>query len=368
MNKILFGVLLTCLSTFSNSFQLKEVVTELEQPTDLLFLADNNQQLLVTEKTGRLLLINLTNNIQTPVHTFDVITDSELGLLGITLHPNFETNGFLFANYNPAEGERRTRISRFTLTINQQSVSLSNEKIIIEVEQPYRNHNAGQIAFGPDGYLYIGMGDGGSGGDPKGHGQNLQTLLGTMLRVDINTDDNTPYSIPAGNPFVNHSKARDEIWAYGIRNPWRFTFHNDTLILADVGQSKLEEVNIIQKGKNYGWKIMEGTECYKGKNKEKLQNCDKSQFEAPLITYGREDGLSITGGKVYTKGSMESLTNRYVYADFILGNIWSAKFPSFEDNRLELASGLNISAFTLDLKGELYLADYANGKIHLAVE
>lgn len=367
MNKILFGVLLTCLSTFSNSFQLKTVVTELEQPTDLLFLADN-QQLLVAEKTGRLLLVDLTNTTQTPVHTFDVLTDSELGLLGITLHPSFETNGFLFVNYNPKEGERRTRISRFTLNINQQEASLSDEKIILEVEQPYKNHNAGQVAFGPDGYLYIGMGDGGAGGDPKGHGQNLQTLLGTMLRLDINTDDNTPYSVPIDNPFINNDKARDEIWAYGIRNPWRFTFYKEILILADVGQNKLEEVNIIQKGKNYGWKIMEGDECYKGKNKDKLKNCDKNQFEAPKITYGREDGLSITGGKVYTKGSIESLTNRYVYADFILGNIWSAKFPSFEDSRLELASGLNVSAFALDAKGELYLADYANGKIHLVVE
>ncbi|MGJ8682303.1 PQQ-dependent sugar dehydrogenase, partial [Paraglaciecola sp.] len=355
-------VLLLCLPTFVFSFELKEVVGELEQPTDLLFLPD--ERLLVAEKTGRLVLVDSINSGLSAVHTFEVVTDSELGLLGITLHPDFENNHYIFVNYNPEEGDRRTRISRFTMHVKQTEASLSNEKVILEVEQPYKNHNAGQIAFGPDGYLYIGMGDGGSGGDPKGHGQNLDTLLGTMLRIDVNTSDDVPYLVPNTNPFVNNAQAKDEIWAYGIRNPWRFTFHNDYLVLADVGQNTLEEVNLIEKGKNYGWKIMEGDICFKNKK----QNCDKSQLELPKITYGREDGMSITGGKVYTQGSIKKLVNRYVYADFILGNIWSVEFPSFTNNRLEIDTDINVSAFALDKKGELFLADYANGKIHKVVE
>ncbi|MCF2950061.1 PQQ-dependent sugar dehydrogenase [Paraglaciecola aquimarina] len=362
MKKFIILVLLVCLPVFVYSFQLKEVVSELEQPTDLLFLSE--QQLLVAEKTGRLVLVDLTKKSQKDVHNFEVLTDSELGLLGITLHPNFQQNQFIFVNYNPKEGERRTRISRFTLNNLQGAPSLSNEKVILEVEQPYKNHDAGQIAFGPDGFLYIGMGDGGSGGDPKGHGQNLKTLLGTVLRVDIDAADNIPYLIPATNPFINNSEAKDEIWAYGIRNPWRFTFHEETLILADVGQNKLEEVNVITKGKNYGWKVMEGNECFK----DKKQSCDKSQYEAPKITYGRDQGQSITGGKVYTKGHIKSLASRYIYADFITGKIWSAKYPEFTDNKLEIDTDINVSAFGLDIQGELYLADYANGKIHQIVE
>ncbi|MDU0354936.1 PQQ-dependent sugar dehydrogenase [Paraglaciecola aquimarina] len=180
-----------------------------------------------------------------------------------------------------------------------------------------------------------------------------------MLRLNVDTANDVPYSIPKDNPFVNNAAALDEIWAYGIRNPWRFTFHQGALIVADVGQSKLEEVNIVEKGGNYGWKIMEGDTCFK----DEKQSCDKSQFVAPKLTYPRKDGMSITGGKVYTQGSVKGLANRYVYADFILGNIWSVEYPSFQDNRLELASGLNVSAFALDAAGELYLADFANGKI-----
>ena len=363
MKKFIGFIIFSCFCAASYGLQLQQVVSDLAQPTDFLFLK-GDKQLLVAEKAGRLVLVDLSDNSQHTVHKFDVLSRSELGLLGIALHPEFQTNHYLFVNYTPKSGERRTQISRFTVNIQPQKMSLSHEKVILEVEQPYNNHNAGQIAFGPDGYLYIGMGDGGAGGDPKGHGQNQQTLLGTMLRVDIDTPDNVPYTIPADNPFIGDANARDEIWAYGLRNPWRFTFHNSVLILADVGQNQLEEVNVIQKGKNYGWKIMEGNSCYK----DKKQRCNKSQFEAPKLTYGRDLGLSITGGKVYTQGRVKALLNRYVYADYVTGNIWSVKYPSFEDNKLELASDLNISAFGLNSQGELFLADFGNGRINMLVE
>ncbi|WP_158969755.1 sorbosone dehydrogenase family protein [Paraglaciecola sp. L3A3] len=359
MKKLFACALLICCSRFSYGFELQSVLTEIEQPTDLLFLPDSKQELLIAEKNGGLLLANLEDQSHNTIYTFDVRTKSEMGLLGLTLHPDFKSNGYLFVNYNPKEGKRRTRISRFRLTLLEHKGSLDNEKVILEVEQPYGNHNAGQLAFGPDGYLYVGMGDGGSGGDPKGHGQNRQTLLGTMLRLDINTPDNVPYQIPSDNPFINDKGSLDEIWAYGIRNPWRFTFYGDSLILADVGQNELEEVNIIHKGKNYGWKIMEGNKCFK----DKKQSCDKSQFEPPLLTYGRDDGQSITGGVVYSKGSVKSLVNRYVYADYISGKIWSVNYPSFGDNQLEVDTNIFISSFALDNTGELYFTDFATGKI-----
>jgi glucose/arabinose dehydrogenase len=285
-----------------------------------------------------------------------------MGLLGLAFHPYYSDNKFIFVNYFPEDDERRTRISRFTLTENKNRYTLTNEKIIIEISQPYRNHNGGQIAFGADGYFYIGMGDGGSGGDPKGHGQNTKTLLGNMLRIDVNTPDDKPYSIPLDNPFVKDQNFKPEIWAYGLRNPWRFSFNEDVLIVADVGQNKVEEVTIVEKGQNLGWNIMEAHLCFKPK-----KNCDTTGLTLPHIHYGRDQGQSITGGYVYNGKLNTELKNHYIYADFLSGNIWGVNYPTLSSPIKLMSNQGNLSTFALDASGEIYVAGYAKGIIYQIV-
>ncbi|WP_083690061.1 PQQ-dependent sugar dehydrogenase [Colwellia sp. UCD-KL20] len=361
MKLSIFMLLLTSFAT--QAVQLKEVITGIEQPTDVKFFPDSNIELLVAEKKGKLIFTDLlTKKIHT-VHEFAVKSDIEMGLLGLVFHPDYSKNNFLFINYFPKEGKRRTRVSRFTLNKNAENYSLSNEKIILEIQQPYQNHNGGQLVFGPDKYLYIGMGDGGSAGDPKGHGQNTKTLLGNMLRIDINTNDSLPYAIPTDNPFIDKADFRPEIWAYGLRNPWRFSFAGDTLIVADVGQSMIEEVSVVEKGQNLGWNTMEGNKCFKPK-----KDCDQTGLTLPKVTYTHKDGLSITGGYVYTGTLIPDLHNHYIYADFILGGVWATSFPEFSTPiKLFDATGINLSTFALNSKGEIYTADYASGNIYQLV-
>jgi len=357
-----FIVIALFLSFVTQAVQLKEVVTDLEQPVEIKFFPGSSANLLIAEKTGKLIFTNLTKNKKQTVHEFAVKSDSEMGLLGLAFDPNYAKNKFLFINYFPKEGERRTRVSRFTLNTDNEKYNLSNEKIILEVNQPYQNHNGGQIAFGPDGYLYIGMGDGGSGGDPKGHGQNTQTLLGAMLRLDVNTANDVPYAIPQDNPFVNNANYKPEIWAYGLRNPWRFSFSGNTLIVADVGQNKYEEVSVLEKGQNMGWNILEGSHCFEPK-----ENCNTSNLVQPKIEYGRDEGQSITGGYVYTGKLLSNLKNHYIYADFLSGNIWSADFPKFTKVTKLMSKQGNPAAFTLDSQGEIYVTTYAKGIVYQLV-
>jgi glucose/arabinose dehydrogenase len=350
------------LSFASQATQLKEVVTDLEQPVDIKFFPKSNNQLLVAGKTGQLTYTNLLTNNHYLVHKFSVKSGSEMGLLGLAFHPSYADNQFIFVNYFPKKGERQTRISRFSLLKSAETYQLSNEKVILEIDQPYRNHNGGQIAFGPDGYLYIGMGDGGSGGDPKGHGQNTKTLLGNMLRIDINTPDNIPYAIPQNNPFIKHANFKPEIWAYGLRNPWRFSFNNEDLIAADVGQHKYEEISIIKKGQNMGWNIMEATHCFKPK-----YNCDTQGLSQPRFEYGRDKGQSITGGYVY-KGSLNTnLKGKYIFGDFVSGNIWSVNYPEFTSPINILSKQGNLSTFAIDSQGEIYVAEYGKGIVYQIV-
>ena len=233
------------------------------------------------------------------------------------------------------------------------------------MEQPYANHNGGQILFGPDGFLYVGLGDGGSAGDPKGHGQNTGTLLGTILRLDVSSLDAVgSYAIPADNPFVGVEGARPEIWAYGLRNPWRFTFDSETgdLWAADVGQNALEEVDLVRAGLNYGWKIMEGDECFS-------RSCDTRGLELPITVYGRDDGCSITGGYVYRGGRLPSLYGAYVYGDYCSGKIWALRYDgSRVTESIQLAdTSLRISSFAEDADGELYILDL-EGEIYRFAE
>ncbi len=217
---------------------------------------------------------------------------NEMGLLGLAFHPNFTNNGYFFVDYT-ASSPSRTVISRFKIL--NDTVDTSDELIILEVAQPYSNHNGGQIRFGPDGYLYIALGDGGAGGDPQNNGQDRSTLLGSILRINIDkTTSSTNYDIPTDNPFVNNTSGyKEEIFAYGLRNPWRFSFDNSTLWAGDVGQNSIEEIDIVESGKNYGWNVMEGSNCYN------TNTCNDTDLVYPVYEYSHSFGFSITGGFVY---------------------------------------------------------------------
>ena len=231
--------------------------------------------------------------------------------------------------------------------------------VLLEFDQPFSNHNGGQISFGPDVYLYIAVGDGGSGGDPKGNGQNRKTLLGSILRIDVNKQSGSKnYSIPEDNPFANTSLGfREEIYAYGLRNPWRFSFDsaNGQLWVGDVGQNKYEEVDIIKKGGNYGWNTMEGFHCFKP------ANCDQEGLELPIWEYDRSKGdISITGGFVYHGPSLSQLEGLYIYADYVSGRIWAldSRDPKNPINTELLDADFPISAFGIDQNQELFICGF----------
>jgi glucose/arabinose dehydrogenase len=253
-------------------------------------------------------------------------------------------------------------LSRFSLDQeNTEVADPESEVIIMEVEQPYSNHNAGQLAFGPDGYLYVALGDGGSAGDPLGNGQNLTTLLGSILRIDVNgLSGPGDYGIPADNPFVGVEGAREEIWAYGLRNPWRFSFDLQTGLLwaGDVGQSSWEEIDIITKGANYGWNIMEGSHCY-----SPATGCNQSELTLPVVEYDHSQGCSVTGGYVYRGDQIASFQGYYIYGDYCSGNIWALAYDGsvVTENILLVDSGLSITSFGEDLAGNLYILDRQGG-------
>lgn len=288
---------------------------------------------------------------------------NEMGLLGLALAPDFDDTGVFYVNYT-ASGPPRTVVSRFSLLGDGAVADPDSEEVILEVPQPYPNHNGGQITFGSDGYLYIGLGDGGSARDPENNAQNLGVLLGSVLRIDV---DGAPYSIPSDNPFVGQEGARGEIWAYGLRNPWRFSFDRgtDDLWLADVGQQSLEEVNVIVPGANYGWRRMEGSQCLGSGN-----FCDSTGLTPPIFEYPSSGAAhcSITGGFVYKGAGIPALRGVYVYADYCSGVIWGLRgSQAGVTEHLEIASaGFSISSFAQDNDGELYVIEYG-GAIHKLV-
>lgn len=337
-----------------------------DRPVALVFPNDGTSRGFVVEQPGQIKLLDRDRDAAAFLDIRDRVSDrgEEEGLLGLAFDPDFVSNGFFYLYYS-ASGPRRSVISRFSVPTWDSAADVNSEKVILEVEQPYSNHNGGQIVFGPDGFLYVGLGDGGSAGDPKGHGQNTGTLLGTILRLDVSTLDSTgSYAIPADNPFVGVEGARPEIWAYGLRNPWRFTFDSETgdLWAADVGQNALEEVNLVRAGLNYGWKIMEGDECYS-------RSCDTRGLELPVTVYGRDDGCSITGGYVYRGTRLLSLYGAYVYGDFCSGRTWALRYGgSRVTESIQLAdTRIRISSFAEDADGELYILDLG-GEIYKFVE
>ena len=293
---------------------------------------------------------------------------NEEGLLGLAFDPAYESNGYFYVYYSAAN-PRRSVVSRFSVDPGDPDrADPSSEVEILAVPQPYSNHNGGHVVFGPDGYLYVGLGDGGSANDPRGNGQDRTTLLGTIIRIDVSTLDSIGrYSIPPGNPFAGEGGGvRPEIWAYGLRNPWRFNFDPATgdLWAADVGQNAWEEVDLIRPGANYGWNVMEGAHCTPRRGLTGLlrsaDDCDRAGLELPVVEYGRDDGCSITGGYVYRGGRLPSLAGAYVYGDFCSGRIWAlrAEGGAVVEHRLLVDSSLSLSAFGENPAGELFMLSF----------
>ncbi|MDP2300192.1 MAG: PQQ-dependent sugar dehydrogenase, partial [Actinomycetota bacterium] len=293
-----------------------------------------------------------------------VSTESEQGLLGIAFSPSFAEDGVFVASYTRADGT--SVLSRFL--VSGETADPASEQVLLTQAQPFKNHNGGMIAFGPDGYLYYGLGDGGSGGDPQGNGQDLSTLLGTIMRLDVLRDGDmsatTPYGIPDDNPFVGRSDARPEIWAWGLRNPWRFSFDSQTgdLWIGDVGQSAWEEIDFQPAdsagGENYGWNLLEGTHPYPPDAAMRA-----GDFTAPIVEYDRDAGKSVTGGYVYRGTAIPGLAGTYLYGDFVDGRIWALvrTEDGTVENRLLAQTHFQISSFGEDDMGELYVVDFAGG-------
>lgn len=341
-----------------------------QRPVDLTAPTDGTNRIFVVEQEGLISVFENNENVENKTLFLDIKSrvddnNNEEGLLGLAFHPDYKNNGYFYVNYTVSSSE--TVISRFKVSASDPNkADPGSELILLRFDQPYGNHNGGQVAFGPDGYLYISTGDGGSGGDPKRNGQNPKTLLGAILRIDVdNPAANKNYGIPADNPFADGQNGRPEVYAFGLRNPWRFSFDKETgrLWVGDVGQNAYEEIDIVEKGKNYGWNQMEGLHTYNsGQN--------SSDYVAPVLEIPQSTGdKSITGGYVYRGEASPDLTGQYIFADYVSGRIYGLKEQpdgSFQNKTL-LDTRLNISSFGLDENRELYLCAF-DGKIYKLVQ
>ncbi len=344
-------------------------------PVDLQHAGDGSDRLFIVRQAGFISVVQNSPSASSSKTFLDidsaVQSGGELGLLGLAFHPSYESNGYFFVNYT-SPSPLRTVVSRFSVSAsNPDSADRWSELVLLEFEQPFNNHNGGQLAFGPDGYLYVATGDGGSGGDPLNNAQDRSTLLGKILRINVDVPvDTFNYSIPADNPFAgNIDGYREEIFAWGFRNPWRFSF--DALTgrpwVGDVGQGDWEEVDILVNGGNYGWRLKEGTHCY-----DPSAGCDTIPgLIDPVWEYdhGSTGGCSITGGYVYRGSDIPSLQGKYLYGDYCTGRIWSldSTGPGVWTNALVLDSTRNISSFGIDRQNEIYLCSAGDGKIYRLV-
>jgi glucose/arabinose dehydrogenase len=341
---------------------------QFSQPLFLTYPPDGSNRLFIVEQGGRILWIeNDPDETRTDV-ALD-ISDKvrrqhmEEGLLGFAFHPNLKSTKKVYLHYS-ASNPRHNVLSEWTMNAALSKIDPQSEKIILEVEQPYGNHNGGMIAFGPDGMLYVSLGDGGGAGDPHDNAQNKNTLLGKILRIDVNrTDAGRAYAIPADNPFVHEKDSRAEIWAYGLRNVWRFSFDraSGTLWAGDVGQDSWEEIDTIDKGFNYGWNAREGKHAFIDLRKKPVP---QGPFREPLWDYGHTEGQSITGGYLYHGKKWPELTGTYIYGDFMSRRIWGFKMENNQAVNKLLARGSHISSFGEDKDGELYFASLYDGRIY----
>ncbi len=334
---------------------LEEVAAGLNSPV-YLTAPPGDARLFVVEQGGR---VRIIENGQVLGGSFldigaNITSGGERGLLSLAFHPDYGTNGYFYVNYTDLGGD--TRVERYTVSGNPNLADAQSAKLLLTLAQPFSNHNGGLVTFGPDGMLYIGMGDGGDAGDPLDHGQNTNTLLGVLLRIDVDGGD--PYAIPADNPFVGQGGARGEIWAYGLRNPWRFSFDaaGGMLYIADVGQNAWEEVNAVsstEAGVNYGWRLMEGTRCFNPST-----NCDQTGLELPVLEYPHSQGCSVIGGHVYRGSALPLLRGHYFYGDYCAGSIRSFQLENGEatdEATWDVGSIGRILSFGVDASSEVYV-------------
>ena len=347
--------------------KLQQVAAGLDFPLYLTAPPGDNTRLFVVEKTGRIRIVKDGSVVPTPfldLHA-KVSNGSEQGLLGLAFPPDYAANPRFVVNYTNTSGD--TRVSQFRVSANPDVADATSEQVLFAIAQPFSNHNGGMVTFGPDGKLYFGMGDGGSGGDPNGNGQNRNTLLAKLLRVDVSASGQV--SIPGDNPFAGQSGVRQEIWSYGLRNPWRFSFDRQThdLYIADVGQNAHEEIDVATsasqfgKGLDYGWNRMEGLACY-----SPASGCDQSGLTLPLLDYDHSQGCSVTGGYVYRGTAAPAASGLYFYADYCEGWVRSFRLSNgtAADRRdwPSLRPGGQITSFGEDARGELYVM-ISSGKV-----
>ena len=343
------------------------IASGLERPLGLVDARDGSGRLFIVEQAGLIRIWQAGELLPEPFLDLreQVACCGEMGLLGLAFHPAYSQNGYFYVNYTyQRDRELYSRIARFQVSAEANLADPQSELAVLEVQQPYENHNGGALAFGPDGYLYIALGDGGSGGDPLGNGQSLTTLLGKLLRIDV--DGGEPYAIPASNPFAAGGGLL-EIWAYGLRNPWRFTFDPLTgdLYIGDVGQGDWEEIDFLPAGSpggvNFGWNAYEGTHAYGGVLTE------GGELVFPVAEYGHDVGNSVTGGVVYRGTLLSEWYGVYVYGDFGRGRVWGlVRQPDGAwQNGLLFETGSLISSFGQDASGEVYLVDYGGFLLRL---
>lgn len=329
-----------------------------EQPVFML-QSPGGDEWYVVERGGRVTVLKADGSGRRTLLDLHGKVDAgpmEAGLLGMAFHPRFADNGRLFLSYTRDGSPLISVLAEYHSLDSGRSIDPDSERVLLETAQPYRNHNGGHIAFGPDGYLYYGLGDGGSGGDPRDNGQNPNTLLGVLLRLDV--DGKRPYAIPADNPFAKGG-GRGEIYAWGLRNPWRWSFdrQNGNLWLGDVGQDQWEEIDLVRAGDNLGWNRWEGLHCYR-------RGCRAEGMVMPRTEYDHDKGCSVTGGYVYRGKTMPELFGHYLYGDFCSGTIWALDSgDSRAKPRVILQSGKRISSFAEGHDRELYLLDFGSGRI-----
>jgi glucose/arabinose dehydrogenase len=337
------------------------VASGLSSPLGLVHAGDGSGRLFILEQTGRIKIHDGAQVLATPFLDVSALVSccGERGLLGLAFHPDYRTNGFFYVHYTNTAGN--TTLARYHVSSNPNVADSTSAQILLNVTQPFANHNGGQLAFGPDRFLYMGLGDGGDGGDPGNRAQNLSLLLGKILRIDV--DGGSPYAIPATNPFRNTTGAMPEIWAYGLRNPWRFSFDRLTgdLFIADVGQSAREEVNFQPAaspgGVNYGWRRMEGTACFNPSTA-----CNDGTLTLPILEYDHSLGCSITGGYRYRGRRFPQYVSRFFYGDFCSGRIWAATQSGQTWSSTQLMdTAFSITSFGEVEAGELYVVHYGSG-------
>ncbi|HEU5099484.1 MAG TPA: PQQ-dependent sugar dehydrogenase [Roseiflexaceae bacterium] len=347
----------------AGTIQLEQYAEGLRSPVFLTHAGDDSDRMFVVEKRGTIAILRDGARDETPfLDIADLITSSgsEQGLLGLAFHPDYAQNGRFFVYYTARNGDNT--LARYQVSSDPDVADPASGQVLFAVQDPAPNHNGGMLAFGPDGFLYVGLGDGGSGGDPWGNGQNRSVLLGKLLRLDVGGDE--PYTIPPDNPWPNgENQARSEIWAYGLRNPWRFSFDRATgdLYIGDVGQNAYEEIDFqpagSSGGQNYGWNTREGLHCFRA------NDCPSNEMIDPIGEYAHDEGCSVTGGYVYRGAASPSLQGQYFFGDYCSGAIWSLSRDAsgqWQQRKL-LDSRLSISSFGEDAAGELYVIDLGGG-------